>query len=458
MMAGLFDLSGKCRADHRQQQGHRPRHCRAHGEHGAKVVVSSRKAAACEAVAADINGKAWANGGEATVIPANIGHKDQLQALVDQTVAKWGGIDILVCNAAVSPYFGPSIDCPDDAFDRVMGSNVRSNFWLCNMVLPQMATRGGGAIVIISSIAGPARHADAGRLRDFQGGGHRAGAQPGGGVGGRRTSAPTASRRAWCGRISPARCGRPGDPAQAGPRQPVAAHRRAGRDRGRGGVPGEPGGQLHHGAGLRDRRGGVTIGGPRWNERRGAGAGAGAGQPPLRRGAAGSLSDRRDGWVRRADDGAAVPGRAVQPNLPYRHAGGAYVLRKKPPACCCPRPTRWTGNTRSSPPWPGARVPVAPMRLLCRDESVIGTMFYVMDHVPGRVFADRTLRGVAPADRAAMYDDMNRGDGGAAPGRLARRRAGGVWPAASLCQQADRPLEPAIRGLRRGRRARDGTG
>ena len=63
-------------------------------------------------------------------------------------------MDILVCNAAVNPYFGRSIDCPDDAFDRIMGSNVRFSFWLCNMVLPQMASRGGGVVIVISSIAG----------------------------------------------------------------------------------------------------------------------------------------------------------------------------------------------------------------------------------------------------------------------------------------------------------------
>ncbi len=150
MMSGLFDLTGKVALITGSSKGIGRAIAERMAEHGAKVVVSSRKADACEAVAKGIAER----GGEAAVIPANIGHKDQLRSLVDQTVAKWGGIDILVCNAAVNPYFGPSIDCPDDAFDRIMGSNVRSNFWLCNMVLPQMAERGGGAIIVISSIAG----------------------------------------------------------------------------------------------------------------------------------------------------------------------------------------------------------------------------------------------------------------------------------------------------------------
>jgi NAD(P)-dependent dehydrogenase (short-subunit alcohol dehydrogenase family) len=149
-MGSLFDLTGKVALITGSSKGIGRAIAERMAEHGAKVVISSRKADACEMVAAGIRAK----GGEAAVIPANIGHKAQLQNLVDLTIAQYGGIDILVVNAAVNPYFGPSIDCPDDAFDRIMGSNVRSTFWLCNMVLPQMAARGGGSIVVISSIAG----------------------------------------------------------------------------------------------------------------------------------------------------------------------------------------------------------------------------------------------------------------------------------------------------------------
>lgn len=116
---------------------------------GAKVVVSSRKLDKCEEVVAHIK----EGGGEAIAYPCNIGHKDQLQALVDHTLETWGQIDTLVCNAAVNPYYGALRDVPDDAYDKTMNSNVRSNVWLCNMVIPQMAERGGGSVIIVSSVA-----------------------------------------------------------------------------------------------------------------------------------------------------------------------------------------------------------------------------------------------------------------------------------------------------------------
>jgi NAD(P)-dependent dehydrogenase (short-subunit alcohol dehydrogenase family) len=117
---------------------------------GAKVVVSSRKPDACEAVVQEI----IAEGGEATVIACNVSRKDEVEALVRQTQEKWGRIDVLVCNAAANPAYGPMKDLEDEAFDKIMSTNVKSNLWLCNMVIPGMAERGDGSVVIISSIAG----------------------------------------------------------------------------------------------------------------------------------------------------------------------------------------------------------------------------------------------------------------------------------------------------------------
>jgi NAD(P)-dependent dehydrogenase (short-subunit alcohol dehydrogenase family) len=115
---------------------------------GAKVVISSRKPDACEAVLKEFQ----ARGQDAIAVPCNVGQKDQLQHLVDRTLDKFGRIDIVVCNAASNPVFGPLIKVSDEAFDKIMLTNVKSVFWLANMAIPQMAERGGGAVIIISSI------------------------------------------------------------------------------------------------------------------------------------------------------------------------------------------------------------------------------------------------------------------------------------------------------------------
>jgi NAD(P)-dependent dehydrogenase (short-subunit alcohol dehydrogenase family) len=148
----LFDLTGKVALVTGSTKGIGEAIVHRLAEHGAKVVVSSRKADACEKVAADINKE---RGGEvATPIACNINYKEQLQNLVAQTRAKWGKIDILIGNAAINPYYGPQMGIPDEAFDKIMGANIRSNHWLCQMVLPEMVERKDGSIIIMSSIGG----------------------------------------------------------------------------------------------------------------------------------------------------------------------------------------------------------------------------------------------------------------------------------------------------------------
>lgn len=149
-MASLFDLTGKVAVITGSSKGIGRAIAERMAEHGAKVVVSSRKQDACDVVTQAIIAK----GGEAFTKTCNIGRKEELQALADAARDKFGGIDILVCNAAVNPYYGLSVNAPDEAYDRIMNYNVRSNFWLCNMVLPGMVARGGGSVIIVSSVGG----------------------------------------------------------------------------------------------------------------------------------------------------------------------------------------------------------------------------------------------------------------------------------------------------------------
>lgn len=118
-------------------------------ESGAKVVISSRSEDACASVAKELTD----SGLQAVGFPCHVGRKSQLQSLVDSTTRQWGQIDILVCNAATNPVYGPMHTVPDEAFDAVMNTNVRGVFQLCNMVCPGMAERGAGSVIVTSSIA-----------------------------------------------------------------------------------------------------------------------------------------------------------------------------------------------------------------------------------------------------------------------------------------------------------------
>jgi NAD(P)-dependent dehydrogenase (short-subunit alcohol dehydrogenase family) len=148
-MSSPFDLKGKVAIVTGSSRGIGRAAAEAMAGLGAKVVISSRKIEPCEEVAKEIRDK----GGEAVVIPCNIGRRNEVEALIAQTEKQLGPIDILVCNAAVNPYFGPLAEIPDEAFDKIMSSNVKSNLWLCNLAIPGMAKRGGGVVVIVSSIA-----------------------------------------------------------------------------------------------------------------------------------------------------------------------------------------------------------------------------------------------------------------------------------------------------------------
>src|SRR5579871_313405 len=148
---GLFDLTGKVAVVTGSTKGIGKAIAERLAEHGAKVTISSRKANACEAVAGAIN---EAHPGSAIAVPCNISSKDDLQRLVDETRKAFGQVDILVCNAASNPYYGPMSGISDEAFRKVLDNNIVSNNWLINMVAPEMKARRDGAIIIISSTGG----------------------------------------------------------------------------------------------------------------------------------------------------------------------------------------------------------------------------------------------------------------------------------------------------------------
>ncbi len=144
----LFDLSGQVALVTGSSRGIGKAIAEQMSAAGAKVVISSRKQDACDAVRDQIN----ASGGEAISITCNIGNKQEVEHLVKATMEHFGRIDILVCNAAVNPYYGPLAKLGDDAWDKIMVSNVKSSWWFSNLVAPHMIERGTGNIILISSI------------------------------------------------------------------------------------------------------------------------------------------------------------------------------------------------------------------------------------------------------------------------------------------------------------------
>lgn len=148
----LFDLTGKVAIVTGSSRGIGKASAEALAEHGAKVVISSRKQDACDEVAAAINARHGE--GTAIAVAASISDKAALQHLVDETRRAFGRIDILVCNAASNPYYGPLAGIEDDQFRKILDNNIVSNHWLIQMTAPEMRGRKDGAIVIVSSIGG----------------------------------------------------------------------------------------------------------------------------------------------------------------------------------------------------------------------------------------------------------------------------------------------------------------
>lgn len=151
-MANLFDLTGRTAIVTGSSRGIGKAIAHRLAEHGANVVISSRKADACEAAAAEIND--WVGRDAAVAIPANIAVKEALQQMVAETERRLGPVDVLVCNAASNPYFGPMGAMSDEQFTKILQNNIVSNHWLVQMVAPSMRARKDGVIILISSIGG----------------------------------------------------------------------------------------------------------------------------------------------------------------------------------------------------------------------------------------------------------------------------------------------------------------
>lgn len=151
-MTTLFSLAGKVAIITGSSRGIGKAIAERMAEHGAKVVISSRKPEPCAEVAEQINAKHGA--GSAISVPANISSKDELKHLVDETTRQLGKVDIVVCNAASNPYYGPMAGIEDDQFRKILENNVIANHWLINYAVPQMIERKDGAIIIVSSIGG----------------------------------------------------------------------------------------------------------------------------------------------------------------------------------------------------------------------------------------------------------------------------------------------------------------
>ena len=150
MTMNLFDLTDKVAIVTGSTKGIGKAMAKGLAEHGAKVVITSRKAEQCDKIADEII-KA---GGTAMAVPCNISRKDDMHNLLATTRSTWGQIDVLILNAGVNPFYGSALDIPDEAFDKTMDVNVKCNLAFCRAVIPEMQERQDGVIMIVSSVGG----------------------------------------------------------------------------------------------------------------------------------------------------------------------------------------------------------------------------------------------------------------------------------------------------------------
>jgi dehydrogenase/reductase SDR family protein 4 len=146
----IFSLQGKVALITGASKGIGEAIARLYAACGAKVVINSRKQEELDKVAESITNE----GGQCIGFAANAGEIESCKTLIEKVIEIYGGIDILVNNAATNPVFGPVVQCEEWAFDKIMNVNVKAPFELVKLVYPVMKERGGGSVINISSIAG----------------------------------------------------------------------------------------------------------------------------------------------------------------------------------------------------------------------------------------------------------------------------------------------------------------
>ncbi|GAA5527345.1 glucose 1-dehydrogenase [Herpetosiphon gulosus] len=145
-----FDLSGKVAIVTGASRGIGEAIAQHFAQAGAKVVVCARKLESLQTVADSINQA----GGMALAMACHTGKREQVQAVVAQTLAEWGRIDIVVNNAATNPHFGPLLNSDAAQWDKTYEVNVKGYFWLIQAAAEAMQNQGGGSIINVASVAG----------------------------------------------------------------------------------------------------------------------------------------------------------------------------------------------------------------------------------------------------------------------------------------------------------------
>jgi len=150
MNQDLFSLAGKTALITGATRGIGLAIARAYGRAGARLVITSENIDDCRHVATTLSRE----GIDAWPINADLGQQTDVNALAGAVLDRFGGLDALVCNAGVAPHMGPLATACDRDWDTTLTINLRSALWLTTALIPSMAARGGGSVVLMASIAG----------------------------------------------------------------------------------------------------------------------------------------------------------------------------------------------------------------------------------------------------------------------------------------------------------------